>query len=360
MPASTNASSHLTSLILLIVGLSLFFVSVMTNLHIDRQSEAIAIMRSRGASRLQIFFLFVTQSTGLGLIALLVGPLLAIIVVQIISQRILSPADQGSLNIVTGDPIPIAQALLVRAAFTIIIAIITMVISIASAMRQDVLSMRRELARSTRRPLWQLLHLDAAAIVIALTGYGMSVYVAGSGILNAHVRVLVLPPLTIVGALFLALGGMLLLLRCFPLLLRFGAWIAIRGRSAPSMLAFAQMARAPRQSLRTTMLLAFSIASIIFTMIFVSTQSQRILDVAAYQVGSDFNGTFSNLSASVVQSSTYQKIPGVISASVGYTSTPYGTINNQDFQVELRAMDANTFAQTAIWTEQDSSQPLAP
>lgn len=347
-----------TSLSLLVAGLTLFFVSMMTDILVERQADAIAVLRSRGASRRQVIGSLMVQSVGIGVLALLIGPLLAVLAVQIVSTTTLSAADQGALHVVQTDPWPLVQLLATYAVITVGIAILAMLIAVIGATRMGVLSARREYARSTHRPIWQRLSLDIVAAIVALTGYAFSVYEASPGVIDARTRVLVLPPLTLAGVVFLLLGLSLVFLRVFPLLLRLFAWIATRGRSATPMLAMAQMARAPRQSLRMTMLLAFSIAFALFTLIFNASQAQRILDVANYEVGADFNGKIPG-SSTVAQSTTYSHLPGVLSASVGYTSAPRAGQNGLDLAVQFMAVDADTFAQTVIWPAQYSSQSPA-
>ncbi|GAC1384021.1 MAG: hypothetical protein NVSMB33_12260 [Ktedonobacteraceae bacterium] len=347
-----------TSVLLLLMGLVLYFVSVMTDMLVERKSDAIAVLRSRGASRRQIFATFVAQSVGLGLVALLIGPILAYVVVRIFAQNTLPAADQDALNILTLDPAQVASGLLTYALIAVGVSIIAMMMSIYRVTRSDVLAMRRESARATRRSLWQRMGLDLIAAIIALTGYGLSIYVTNPGVLSTRIRVLVLSPMTLVGSFFLLLGATLLFLRLFPLLLQSGLWVATRGKSAAPLLALAQMSRAPRQSVRTTLLLALATAFAIFALVFSASQARRINDVAAYQVGADFSGKIFG-SAIIAKSSTYSSLPGVTSASVGYVSSERAAENGINVSVEVRAMDANTYAQTAAWNEQDSSQPLS-
>src|SRR5436309_2351746 len=69
------AQLPVTGLLLLMLGLILFFMSMMADLLIERQADAIAILHSRGASRRQIFGSLMIQSITLGLIAFIAGPL---------------------------------------------------------------------------------------------------------------------------------------------------------------------------------------------------------------------------------------------------------------------------------------------
>ncbi|MGH2508927.1 MAG: FtsX-like permease family protein, partial [Ktedonobacteraceae bacterium] len=354
----------LLSLAYLIAGLMLFFVSLMTDLLVDRQSESIAVLRSRGASRQQIFSSLATQSIWVGLIALLAGPLISILITRFLVLVSLSPTDQSALNVILADPISTALSLYLEALATVAVSVLAMVFAINRASRLDVLALRRESARSVGAPAWLRMGLDVLAGLIALTGYGFSVYITSPGVVSVSTRVLILPPMTLVGAVFLLLGCMLLFLRLFPFMLELLSNLAVRRRGVTTMLAVAQMARAPRQSLRMTLLLALAVAFGIFSLAFSASQTQRIPTVAAYQVGADFSGVYpvgSRLSKLSLrqQEAQFTSIPGVTSASVGYTSSTRGAENGVNASIELRAVDASTFAKTAQWSLQDSSQPLS-
>lgn len=352
-----------SGLLFLVLGLVLFFVTMMSDLLVDRQSDAIAVLRSRGASRMQIFGSFVTQSLGLGIIGLILGPILAILVVTLMGTLLLSSTDRGALNIITNDTLPVLSRLSLYAVATAIVAVVAMVIAVSRSTTLDILSMRRESARSTRRPIWQRLNLDVVAAIVAIIGYGVSVYITNSSILDIQLRLLLVSPLTLLGVVFLLIAGILLFLRFFPFLLRLGSSFATRNRGAAPMLALAQMARAPRQSIRMTLLLTLATIFTIFALVFISSQTQRVPTVAAFQSGADFSGQTVSSSfgppdfASVT--AQYNHIPGVLSASVGYTTTATdggGILGNP---LELKAVDADSFARTAIWSAQDSSQSLS-
>lgn len=349
------------SLLVIIVALILFFVSMMTNLLVERQAETIAVLRSRGASRWQIFGSLLTQGLGLAGIALVVGPLLTLVVVYFFVQQNLSSADSSALSLITNNPIQVAFGLWPYALITAGIAVLAMAFSILRATSTDVLTIRREAARSTRQPLWLRLNLDIVAAIIALLGYGFSLYLTNSGVLDLQTRLLLLTPLTLLGTICVLIACLLLFLRLFPLLLQGAAWLATRRRGAAPLLALAQMARAPGQSVRMTLLLALATAFAIFTLVFTASQSQRILDVAAYQSAADFSGTLlgpvdKQLTVKQLASQTaaYTHISGVFSATLGYTSI----VDKDQNTFQLIAVDATTFASTAIWPREDATQPL--
>src|SRR6266704_1230003 len=303
---------------------------------------------------------------GLALIALIAGILLASPTVYFLLRQTLAPGDQGVLSLLTGNPLLVALGLRWYALATAAVAVVAMTFSIFRATRQDVLAMRRESARASRQPLWQRLNLDIVAAIIMLVGYGFSSYITTSGVLDVQLRLLLLSPLTLVGSVALLLACLLLFLRFFPLLLAAGSWLATRSRSAPAVLALAQMARTPRQAVRMTLLLALATSFAIFTLIFTASQAQRITDVTNYQGGADFSGTTaassygSSFSASLLQKDTalYRAIPGVTSATLGYRGKAGAGCSALALPIELRAVDADTYAHTAIWTAQDSSQSV--
>ncbi len=345
-----------------ILALVLFFVALMAELLVERQRETIAILRSRGANRWQIFGSFMTQSLVLGIIALFVGPFLALFVVQLLAQRTLSAQELSALDVLWHNTIGVLYELRGYILTTVLLTIVAMGASIYRTVGLDVLAIRREAARSTTKPLWQRLNLDVVAIVIAVTGYFVSYYVSGLQVLDLRANALIVSPLTLITPLFLVVAGILLVLRLFPLLLRLGASVATRRRGASAMLALGQIARAPRQSVRMTLLLALASAFTIFTLVFIASQQQHVLDLATYQVGADFSGPISYDSPLSIREQTtdfVRSTSGVLSATFGYAGSVSTGGSSSGYQFEVRGVDADTFAGTAQWTGANSTQSLA-
>jgi putative ABC transport system permease protein len=349
----------ITILALQIGALVLFFVSLMAELLVERQVETIALLRSRGASRRQILGSFVVQGLGVGALVLALGPWLAMGVAWVLAEGILPGASRGALNVLGGNPLTLVLGVGWYALIAAACASLTLIVTTRRVADYTVLVQRREVARDQRRPRWQRWYLDVVAALLALAGYGAALYVTQTGAADARVNLLISTPLALAAPIFLVLAGLLFLLRFFPVLVRRLARVASRRPAAAPVLALAQMARAPHKALRLVLLLGLTSSFAIFSLVFTATEPQQLANVAAHLVGADFSGTFSNSAATpstlAQRTAAYRALPGVISATLGYAND----VSIQGNTLALRAVDSSTFAQTAIWTDQDSSQSLA-
>lgn len=345
---------------LLILALILFFVSLMTTLLVDRQADTIAVLRSRGASVGQVFSALLLQSSVLSLLGLLIGLPLATYTAIFLSQHLLAPSQVDALVVITGHPFQVMLSTFWDGVAIALVALLTMSVALFLAARANILSLRRDSSRTSKRSVWQRLNLDVIAGVLALVGYALSLYVGSIGsLLQGDAKVLLATPLSIIAPFFLIIGCLLLFLRVFPWLLRLGVRLAARGRGATPMLAFAQMARSPRQSLRMTLLLSLATSFALFTLIYSATQSQHIQQIVTYQTGADFSAQVAPSGSTLAQTAAlYHAIPGALSSSIGYTSN--GTALPADLPVGLRAVDASTFGQTVIWPSQGAYEIARP
>jgi hypothetical protein len=346
-------------LLLQVLALVLLFIRMMAEMLVDRQADAIANLRSRGATRRQVFNAFTVHNIGLTLLALIVGPLAAIPLVRFLSLRALPKASQNAVNVISGNPLTVAYGLRWYVLATVVVAGLALIISTNRAAGQNILTLRRENARTTTKPFWQRWNLDLIFGAISVLGYGG--YTLAVRQVDPHIQ-LILSPLSLIAALIMLVAAALLFLRVLPLALGLGSRASTRGRGAAPMLALTQMARAPKQPIRMTLLLALSTGFTIFTLIFSASQAQRITDVAAYQVGADFTGTLPAAASTATlasRTSQYQQIPGVTSATLGYETTLQPNNSPSSIPLTIFAVDADTYAQSASWTAQDSAQPLS-
>ena len=356
------AAIPITALLALILALVLFLVGTMSVALVERQTATIATLRSRGATRRHVFGTFATQGIILGLLALLIGPFVAILLVEMLVHLLLSSAPQSSLNILTNDPLQAVLNVGWFALAAVVCAVLALIVSVRRATRMDVLAFRRESARSTRRPFWHRLNLDIIGLVLFTLGFIGNIYISQPSITQQlGPGLLAIQGLVALAAPFLAsMIFFTLFLRFYPLCLRLGSRLAARRRKAPAVLALAQMERAPRPSSRMILLLALVISTTMFILTYTATQQQRTVDATNFAVGADFSGpiTVNTHHLSLAQqTTTYRATPGVASATPGYTAQIRSDEANT--QTDVMAVDADTYASTALWTSQYSDQSLS-
>lgn len=352
----------ITAMLILILALVLFLVSTMSVALVERQGAPIATLRSRGATRRHVFGAFVTQGLGLGLLALLLGPFLALLLVNLLVHLLLPATALSSLNVLTNNPVLEALSVGWFALVATACAVLAVILAVRRATKQDMLAFRRESARNTRKAFWRRLNLDIVGIILLCLGYAGYLYLSQPG-LAAQLGngLLALRGLMALAAPFLASAVCFtLFLRLFPLVLRLGSRLAARRRKAPAVLALAQMERAPRPASRMILLLALVISTTMFILAYTTTQQQRTVDAANFAVGADFSGAISGNSQHLTlaqQTATYRNTSGVSSATLGYdVGFPAPA-----FQANLTivAPDASTYASSALWTAQYSDQSLS-
>jgi hypothetical protein len=356
-------SVSLLVLALQIILLLFFFVCLLLAMLIDRQLAMNALLSTRGASRQQVFWSLLVQGFGLCLLALVLGPVTAVMLVVNIGHHVLPGPEQQAIALSMGNTSQIIALIAPYVVATIIAGALAMGLLLRQAVGGSILDMRRELSRSSKQPFWLRYYLDLLAALLAFSGFGTSLYLASiAHTLDPSTQDLIIAPMTLVAPIFLLICFLLLFLRFFPFLLRFFAWCTRPTRGATGMLALVQMARAPRPAMRMTILLALAVSFAFFTLVFDASQTQRTQDVAAYESGADFSGNLpATLASQGVNAITekYTHVPGVLSATAGLVITGNATgLDNTNVLMELHAVDARTFARTAIWGSQDSTKSL--
>lgn len=136
-----------------IILLILFFVSLMTNLLMDRQREALLLLRSRGASSGQIFGMLLIQCLVSGLVAFVIGAPLAIGVVMLLARQSPTVESQSALNIVTDHLSQVVQTNMLYGLGILLVMLLTMSIQLIFVVRSNVLVLRQQTARGNARPL---------------------------------------------------------------------------------------------------------------------------------------------------------------------------------------------------------------
>lgn len=345
-----------------IVALALLFVIVVISLLIDERSGAIATLRSRGASRVQIVTSLLLLSiipAGLAAVAgLLLAPWLALSLIRTLEPP--SATANGAYLAAATSPATALSGSLLGCA----LGILAVAVASWRATRRDILAYRQEQARDGGAPFWKRHYLDVALALLCLVGY---LELGRFGSLDVRQQLgqsstAAPDPLQIAAPLLLLLGGSLILLRLLRPVAVALAWLAGRGRGASHMLAFSQVARASGAFTRLTLLLTLAVGLSVFALTFRATLDRDAVDRAAYTAGSD---QIMRLDPIIQQTrdadflrSHVATLPGVLAATPVVRESARAPQNEGSGDIGLLGITPDSFASAAYWRGDYASQSL--
>ena len=267
-----------------IIGLLLAFISLVVGLSVARQRNEIAVLRSRGATAIQIVAIAALEAGLLAGFALIVGATISTRVAEAIG------ATKSFLNF-TLDPnlrINLTGTALQFGALALGVTILAQVLPSLGASRHTIISYKQELARTVRAPWWQRAYLDL--LLLIPVGYGIyllqqqgSVLLPGStsgGDIFDNPLLFLLPALA-------ALALTLVVLRLLPIIMAAVSWVAARTRSVGFLLATRYLARDPGFYTTPLVLLMLTLGLSVFTASLAQTLDNHLYDKNFYAVGAD-------------------------------------------------------------------------
>ena len=269
-----------------IVILFMIFLVMLVGLVVDGQRNETAVLRSRGTSPFQVVGLTTVEGVIMGVIALVVGGLLALLFTQLIgASRSFMDFRWGHQFIVSVPP-TIGSTIVLAIVFTILIRVIPTI----GAARHTIISYKMDQSRLLRRPWWQRLGVDVFLLV--LIGYFYYQIVQQGGLIDIEggarniedaydqPLVFLLPPLTIFALT-------LFLLRFLAPMLRVMAWLIQWSNSVGLLIVTRQLERSPGAYYLPLILLVSTISLGIYTASFARTIDRYLYEQQYYRVSAD-------------------------------------------------------------------------
>lgn len=268
-----------------IIGLMLAFIGLVVGLSVSRQRNEIAVLRSRGATVLQVLGIAALEALLLGLVALAAGMPAS----QQIAQTI--GATRSFLNFTILDSGLRVDMTMTTLRFGLAAVVITMVAQVfpsLGASRHTIITYKREQSRTMKAPWWQRAWLDILLLIPAAYGTYLlrqqgSVTMPGAG---GSASPFSNPLLFLVPALG-ALALTLFILRLLPYLMSAVAWAAARLPSVGFLLATRYLSRDPAFYTAPLVLLILTLSLSTFTASLAQTLDAHLYDQTYYQIGSD-------------------------------------------------------------------------
>jgi len=239
----------------------LYYIATSVGMIVDRQRNEIALLKSRGASTIQIVAIYLTEGILLGILALIIGPLIGIGVAELIGDS------YGFLLFAQRPPLPIwlDQQTIQYAVGAVVLSVFASLLPAIGAARHSIVSYKQGIARSTQPPLWQRFFLDF--LLLAISGYGyrllsqnQSIITMSQSTTGGQQQKLFIDPLTLLVPSVAIFGAALLFLRIFPLLSAGVSRVANAFAGASTVLALRQISRTPRHYSSLILLLTMTLA----------------------------------------------------------------------------------------------------
>ena len=298
-------------LLLQITAIALFYVAVIAAVVVERQAEEIALLRSRGASRLQVAGIYLLEGLTIGVPVTLVAPLLAGLVTALLGRT-------PTFHRVTGGaplPVHLGPEAFALAGLGAALSLLMLIGPAFLAAGMTGVTSRRQAARPGV-PFFRRYYLDLA--VAALAGILLwELRERGSVFKPSPTGGVSSDPLLLISPALLTLAAAALLLRFYPTVLRLAAVVFTAAAGVPVVLGLWQVVRNPGQYTRLALLLMMAVAVGTFAASYSSTAERSFRDRASFEAGVDLRAaSTSDIFAGVREmAEDLAKVPGVERAS---------------------------------------------
>lgn len=363
-----------------IVGLALAFIGLVTGMFVAQHQNEIAVLRSRGASRLEIASMTLVEGLLFGTLALILG----------------IPAGQGLASLIGRSrsfldfgsaPLPrvmlTPETLGFGAAAVIFVLLVQILLPAYLAAQRTVVTYKQERARTVQAPWWQRAWLDLLAFIPAgyaifqLERQGSIAAQAETAVTMANETALALDPfqnpLLLLAPALTLLALTMFLLRFLPGLIAALAWGARRTNSVGFLMAARFLSRSPAAYNTPLALLVITLSLSTFTASLATTMDEHLQRQVYYQVGADLNlteqgiipppstepGSSINGQADIPASQSYLfdpvaehlRLPGVLGATpVAVHKASFSDQAGLGAAAVFMGVDRLTFPQTAFWS----------
>ena len=306
-----------------IVALLIAFLVMLVGLVVDGQRNETAVMRSRGTSPFQVVGLTTVEGVIMGVIALVIGMIMATAFTQLIGTTRSFMDFRWGQHFIVSIPPTIGSTIALALAFTVLIRVVPTI----GAARHTIVSYKMDKSRLLRRPWWQRLGVDV--LLLALIGYFYYQVVQQGGLIDVEGGtrnidqaynqpfVFLLPPLTIFALT-------LFILRFLPPILRFLAWLIQWSNSVGLLIVTRQLERSPGAYYLPLILLVTTISLGIYTASFARTIDRYLYEQQYYKIAADMSvRVFSQTGGGIPGASAGNEEPPAFMHISEFTSMPH-------------------------------------
>ncbi len=370
-----------------VLGLIAYFVVLVAGLVVQRQSNEIAVLRSRGASRGQVLGIYLIEWVIIGLVAISVGvgvgQLSAIAMTWTRSFLDFRPIDEFL-------PIGMSQDAWSRAVQIVGLMLIAALIPAFFTSKFTIVSFKSERARATQKPFWQRAYLDILLMIPIGYGWWMLKQQGSLGMINgAGVVDPFNNPLLLIAPSLFIFASALIAVRIFPMLMQFLEFFTRYLPGIAGITALRYLSRTPRAYSGPVLLLIVTLSLAGFTASMAKSLDTNLLernryiaggDVMLFDMGQDTGGGNAaapgSVEAAMVETTTtedakltgpkyfflpvtdYLSIPGVAHATRVANTKARIVVNSKTLDAHYYGIDRLEFPQVAYWRADFADQSL--
>lgn len=194
-----------------------FYLFMVSQLNVEQERNEIAVLKSRGASPLQIFGLYSMEAGVLGLVTFVVSPLIGLLLC-----RFLGVSD-GFMEFVnrTGIAAKLSITAFIYALIAVLVFFVTTMLPIIPASKITIVQYKQSKTKVKKTALWELCGIDIILIALSIVFYFVYTGSINEDIANGTFKATgQIDPLVFVFSTCLILGLGLLFVRLYPYILK--------------------------------------------------------------------------------------------------------------------------------------------
>lgn len=261
-----------------------FYIFMVSQLIIKHGQNEISVMKSRGASRFQIFKMYFIETTLYAVVAAVLGPMLGMLMCNMLG------ASNGFMEFInrTALPIDMSTDVYLYTLYSALFFMLTMLIPAYRSSRVSIVEFKTKKAKKRTRPLWNKLFLDIILLFVSI--YGLLNFQEMQGIMNvkqASETGFSIDPIMFFLSTFFIMGAGLFFLRIYPTIIKI---IFSLGKGAWSPVMYSSFIQVGRSGGKEQFLMLFLIVSLsvgIFNANAARTINRNLEDKVMYNLGTD-------------------------------------------------------------------------
>lgn len=262
----------------------IFYIFMVSQLIIRHDENSIAVLKSRGSSKSQIFLSYLIESSIIGAVAFVFGPPFGLLICSVLGSS------NGFLEFVQRTALPISLNFKVfgYSLAAIVFLIVTMLVPVVALSRTTIVQHKQDKARRKKSPVWKKVFLDV--ILLLISGYGIYRYQQQQKVLEVtgiQASELQIDPLLFLTSTLFVLGAGLLFLRIYPYLIRFIYWVGRKVWSPVMYISLIQVGRSRGQEQFLMLFIILAISTGLFSANSARTINKNIEDKISYSIGAD-------------------------------------------------------------------------